>query len=120
MTMENYLSGFGDWVTVIIGSVFVVGVLAFRRGFVGEALAPGPATSASRSSAEDRHGCQVRGQRVAFVTGAAGGIGLPDRRRAGARRAPGWRSPTCDGAALARPRPRIGRGALEALAAPAT
>jgi len=38
VTMENYLTGFGDWVTVIIGSVFVVGVLAFRRGFVGEAL----------------------------------------------------------------------------------
>jgi branched-chain amino acid transport system permease protein len=37
VTMENYLSGFGDWVTVIIGCVFVVGVLAFRRGFVGEA-----------------------------------------------------------------------------------
>ncbi len=38
VAMDNYLSGFGDWVTVIIGSVFVVGVLAFRRGFVGEAL----------------------------------------------------------------------------------
>jgi branched-chain amino acid transport system permease protein len=38
VTMDNYLSGFGDWVTVIIGVVFVVGVLAFRRGFVGEAL----------------------------------------------------------------------------------
>jgi branched-chain amino acid transport system permease protein len=38
VTMENYLSGFGDWVTIIIGCVFVVGVLAFRRGFVGEAL----------------------------------------------------------------------------------
>jgi branched-chain amino acid transport system permease protein len=38
VTMENYLSGFGDWVTVIIGVVFVVGVLAFRRGFVGEVL----------------------------------------------------------------------------------
>jgi len=38
VAMENYLSGFGDWVTVIIGCVFVVGVLAFRRGFVGEAL----------------------------------------------------------------------------------
>jgi branched-chain amino acid transport system permease protein len=38
VTMDNYLSGFGDWVTVIIGSVFVMGVLAFRRGFVGEAL----------------------------------------------------------------------------------
>jgi branched-chain amino acid transport system permease protein len=38
VAMENYLSGFGDWVTVITGAVFVVGVLAFRRGFVGEAL----------------------------------------------------------------------------------
>lgn len=38
VTMDNYLSGFGDWVTVIIGCVFVVGVLAFRRGFVGEAM----------------------------------------------------------------------------------
>jgi branched-chain amino acid transport system permease protein len=38
VAMENYLSGFGDWVTVIVGAVFVVGVLAFRRGFVGEAL----------------------------------------------------------------------------------
>jgi branched-chain amino acid transport system permease protein len=38
VTMDNYLTGFGDWVTVIIGCVFVAGVLAFRRGFVGEAL----------------------------------------------------------------------------------
>ena len=38
VTMENYLSGVGDWVTVIIGSVFVACVLAFRRGLVGEAL----------------------------------------------------------------------------------
>jgi len=38
VAMDNYLSGFGDWVTVIVGTVFVVGVLAFRRGFVGEAL----------------------------------------------------------------------------------
>jgi branched-chain amino acid transport system permease protein len=38
VTMDNYLSGYGDWVTVIVGVVFVVGVLAFRRGFVGEAL----------------------------------------------------------------------------------
>jgi branched-chain amino acid transport system permease protein len=38
VAMENYLTAFGDWVTVIIGCVFVAGVLAFRRGFVGEAL----------------------------------------------------------------------------------
>ena len=38
VTMDNYLASLGDWVTIIIGAVFVVGVLAFRRGFVGEAL----------------------------------------------------------------------------------
>lgn len=39
LVLQNYLSGFGSWVTVITGLVFVVGVLAFRRGFVGEAIA---------------------------------------------------------------------------------
>ena len=39
LVLQNYLSGFGSWVTVITGVVFVVGVLAFRRGFVGEAVA---------------------------------------------------------------------------------
>jgi branched-chain amino acid transport system permease protein len=34
--LENYLSGFGQWVTVITGFIFVVCVLAFRRGIVGE------------------------------------------------------------------------------------
>jgi len=38
VTLENYLAGLGDWVTIIIGSVFVVAVLAFRRGIVGELL----------------------------------------------------------------------------------
>jgi len=38
VAMENYLAGFGDWVTILTGAIFVVGVLAFRRGFVGEAL----------------------------------------------------------------------------------
>ena len=37
--MENYLAGFGSWVTVIMGATFVVCVLAFRRGIVGEILA---------------------------------------------------------------------------------
>jgi branched-chain amino acid transport system permease protein len=39
LILQNYLSGFGSWVTVITGAVFVLGVLAFRRGFVGEAIA---------------------------------------------------------------------------------
>ena len=34
--LENYLSTVGQWVTVITGGIFVVCVLAFRRGIVGE------------------------------------------------------------------------------------
>ncbi len=34
--MENYLAQFGSWVTVTQGVIFVVCVLAFRRGIVGE------------------------------------------------------------------------------------
>jgi branched-chain amino acid transport system permease protein len=34
--MENYLAQFGSWVTVTQGAVFVLCVLAFRRGIVGE------------------------------------------------------------------------------------
>ena len=37
--IENYLSAFGQWVTVITGGIFVVCVLAFRRGIVGEIMA---------------------------------------------------------------------------------
>jgi branched-chain amino acid transport system permease protein len=36
ITMQNYLSGIGSWVTIIMGSTFVVCVLLFRRGIVGE------------------------------------------------------------------------------------
>jgi branched-chain amino acid transport system permease protein len=34
--LESYLASFGQWVTVITGGIFVVCVLAFRRGIVGE------------------------------------------------------------------------------------
>ena len=34
--MQNYLAGFGEWVTVIQGAMFVACVLLFRRGIVGE------------------------------------------------------------------------------------
>jgi branched-chain amino acid transport system permease protein len=37
--LENYLSSFGEWVTVITGGIFVICVLAFRRGVVGEIMA---------------------------------------------------------------------------------
>jgi branched-chain amino acid transport system permease protein len=38
--LQNFLADrVGSWVTVIIGAIFVVCVLAFRRGIVGELLA---------------------------------------------------------------------------------
>jgi branched-chain amino acid transport system permease protein len=36
VTLQNYLAGFGSWVTVVTGAIFVVCVLTFRRGIVGE------------------------------------------------------------------------------------
>jgi branched-chain amino acid transport system permease protein len=39
ITMQNYLAGFGEYVLVIQGAIFVVTVLLFRRGVVGEILA---------------------------------------------------------------------------------
>jgi branched-chain amino acid transport system permease protein len=37
-SMENYLAQYGSWVTVIQGVTFVVCVLTFRRGVVGEII----------------------------------------------------------------------------------
>jgi len=36
VTMQNYLASFGEFVLVIQGAIFVVIVIAFRRGLVGE------------------------------------------------------------------------------------
>lgn len=36
ITMQNYLAQIGAWVTIVQGVIFVVCVLAFRRGIVGE------------------------------------------------------------------------------------
>ncbi|MBS0641810.1 MAG: branched-chain amino acid ABC transporter permease [Acetobacteraceae bacterium] len=36
VTMENYLAQFGAWVTVTQGAIFMICVLAFRRGIIGE------------------------------------------------------------------------------------
>ena len=36
VTMENYLTELGQWVTVTQGAIFVACVLAFRRGIIGE------------------------------------------------------------------------------------
>lgn len=39
VTMQNYLKGLGDWVLVAQGVIFVITVLVFRRGIVGEIAA---------------------------------------------------------------------------------
>lgn len=36
VTMQNYLAELGSWVTMVQGLIFVVCVLAFRRGIIGE------------------------------------------------------------------------------------
>ena len=36
ITMQNYLAQLGAWVTVVQGVIFVICVLAFRRGVIGE------------------------------------------------------------------------------------
>jgi len=36
VALENYLSQFGAWITVIQGAIFVLCVLTFRQGIVGE------------------------------------------------------------------------------------
>jgi branched-chain amino acid transport system permease protein len=36
VSMENYLAQLGAWVTIVQGVIFVICVLAFRRGIVGE------------------------------------------------------------------------------------
>jgi branched-chain amino acid transport system permease protein len=39
VAMQDYLASTGEWVSVIQGVIFVVAVLAFRRGIVGEIAA---------------------------------------------------------------------------------
>ena len=58
VAMENYLAQTGSWVTIIEGVIFVICVLAFRRGIIG-VLAPyltgrriAPDIPAQRSEAE--------------------------------------------------------------------
>jgi branched-chain amino acid transport system permease protein len=36
VAMQNYLASFGQWVLVIQGAIFIICVLVFRRGIVGE------------------------------------------------------------------------------------
>ena len=36
VTLQKYLAGFGAWITIITGTIFVACVLIFRRGILGE------------------------------------------------------------------------------------
>jgi len=36
ISMENYLAQLGAWVTIVQGVIFVICVLTFRRGVIGE------------------------------------------------------------------------------------
>ena len=36
LAMENYLAQLGFWVTIAQGAIFVICVLTFRRGVIGE------------------------------------------------------------------------------------
>jgi branched-chain amino acid transport system permease protein len=52
VTMEIYLAQTGSWVTIIEGMIFVVCVLAFRRGIVG-VIAPYVTRAGSQSAAAE-------------------------------------------------------------------
>jgi len=52
VTMQNYLASFGEFVLVIQGAIFVVIVMAFRKGLVGELAEWWRARSASRRRPE--------------------------------------------------------------------
>jgi branched-chain amino acid transport system permease protein len=52
--LQNFLADrVGSWVTVIIGAIFVVCVLAFRRGLVGEFLARRPRLVAAAATRQE-------------------------------------------------------------------
>ncbi|MBS0325392.1 MAG: branched-chain amino acid ABC transporter permease [Proteobacteria bacterium] len=59
VALENYLAGFGEWVTVITGGIFVICVLMFRRGIVGEIGAWWAARRAHRSGEAKRGSAAV-------------------------------------------------------------
>ena len=53
-SLQQYLSGaVGDWVTAIIGAIFVACVLLFRRGIIGEVLAWQQRRQAGRAAAQE-------------------------------------------------------------------
>lgn len=55
ITMYNELSGMGTWIDVIIGAIFVVCVLLFRRGVVGELARLLTRRASKDTSAQEQH-----------------------------------------------------------------
>lgn len=63
VALTDSLAEAGEWVNFILGAIFVLCVLLFRRGVVGEALAWMPRlAAASRRRAEPRQGWEARGR----------------------------------------------------------
>ena len=73
VALEHYLAPLGSWVTVVEGATFVLCVLAFRRGIVGELsrLLKRPFETSRQARS---NGMRMK-DKVAVVTGAASGIG---------------------------------------------
>ena len=92
VALENYLADVGSWVTVITGVVFVVCVLAFRRGIVGEvrALVARSFTGLKRSSSRHRSESWAESSRIGSRSSpaprAASGGRSPSSSRARAPR----------------------------------
>ena len=55
VSMQNYLAGFGEWVLVIQGVIFVITVLLFRRGIVGELMALATRLQSGRRGGEEAY-----------------------------------------------------------------
>ena len=64
ITMQNYLAGFGEWVLVIQGVIFVVTVLLFRRGIVGEIIALAQYMGSGKPAAGRRGARTAQGRRL--------------------------------------------------------
>ncbi len=58
--LQNYLAGIGSFSTIVLGAIFVICVLAFRRGLVGEWLAY---LERRREAAEPRNPYKPTGSR---------------------------------------------------------
>ena len=61
VAMQNYLAQVGQWVTVIQGVIFVLCVLLFRRGVIGELAAPAAHQAVTSFQCQRRRGCRQPG-----------------------------------------------------------